>query len=52
MWMFLWMLNKIKMIKFIVTAILILAGFFCKIMTLENKNASSVRTVTEIILKQ
>ncbi|WP_262486754.1 hypothetical protein [Flavobacterium reichenbachii] len=40
------------MIKFIVTAILILAGFLCKITTLENRNTVSVRTVTEIILKQ
>jgi hypothetical protein len=50
--MFLWTLNKIKMIKFIVTAILILVGFVCKMMTLENKNTVSVSTLTELILKK
>ncbi|MEO8535413.1 MAG: hypothetical protein ABI441_16770 [Flavobacterium sp.] len=40
------------MIKFIVTAILILVGFICKVMVLDTKNAASVRTVTELISKK
>ncbi|MEO7977925.1 hypothetical protein [Flavobacterium sp.] len=40
------------MIKFIITAILILVGFICKIMVSENKNTASVATVTELILKK
>ncbi|WP_255667660.1 hypothetical protein [Flavobacterium sp. ENC] len=40
------------MIKFIVTAILILVGFVCKIMTIESKNEVSVSTLTEVILKK
>ncbi|MDX6190975.1 MULTISPECIES: hypothetical protein [Flavobacterium] len=39
------------MIKFIVTAILILVGFICKVMTIENKNTVSVSALTELIIK-
>lgn len=40
------------MIKFIVTAILILVGFVCKIMTIESKNKVTAPTLTELILKK
>ncbi|MEO6176552.1 MAG: hypothetical protein ABIP27_15490 [Flavobacterium circumlabens] len=40
------------MIKFIVTALLILVGFVCKMMSFESKNEVAVPTLTELILKK
>ncbi|WP_264531995.1 hypothetical protein [Flavobacterium sp. N502540] len=40
------------MIKFVVTVILILIGFICKVMIIEIKNTVSASALTELILKR